>query len=877
MGQVYRATDSHLKRQVAIKVLPASVAGDADRLARFQREAEVLAALNHPHIAAIYGLEKGADFTALVMELVEGEDLSQRLARGAIPLDEALPIARQIAEALEAAHEQGIVHRDLKPANIKVRDDGTVKVLDFGLAKATAPTASSSGEAMQAATITTPAMTQAGMILGTAAYMAPEQAKGKAVDKRADIWAFGVVLYEMLTGARAFKGDDVTDIITAVMRDTPDWKALPLSTPASIKRLLRRCLEKDPRQRLRDLGDARLEFEATDDGEIVASARHQPRSRWSLAVLAGTALIVAATGFAGGLFSRRPAGAADREPSRSVITLGEGLSLSRLNRAVLALSPDDRALVFATNTAGRQYLSVKAIDEAEPREMPGTNGATGPFFSPDGRWLGFFADGQLKKMSLADGTLVALAAVADSTGAAWAPNGTIVFSPGYSVGLSRISAAGGAIETLTTRNAETHEASHTWPDVLPDGDHVLYTVEYVGRPFDEADIAVVSLATGATKVIFKGGSFARYSPSGHLLYVKGGRLQAAPFDPVRLEVTGDVTTVATGIASEIGRGRAMVAVSRAGSLAFAPGNATEADADLLWVTRDGSPTTASKEHKSFTLLSLSPDGQRALSQITGSDDDVWMLDLVRDIPTRLTFGTENTTPAFAPDGRQFAWSSDRNGPFNLYLSSIDNPQSVQRVTESDREQTAAIFSPDGKSLIYVQSGSATHGDVWMVPLGGKPQPLVNTSFEENAPAVSPDGRWLAYVSDETGRREVYVQPFPGPGPKRQVSDRSGRGNVPSPSFLPASAAAVPLPLRWSRDGRELFYWDDTTLMSVPITAGAPLSSGLPKRLFEMANVMDMEPSPDGRRFLVARRVAPERLNRIVVALGGALQIGRASR
>ena len=870
MGEVYRARDSKLKRDVAIKVLPADVANDRERLARFQREAEVLASLNHPHIAHVYGIEENA----LVMELVEGEDLSQRIARGPIPVDEALAIARQIAEALEAAHESGIVHRDLKPANIKVREDGTVKVLDFGLAKALDQDLKTSGpqDLVNSPTITSPAMTMRGVILGTAAYMAPEQAKGKAVDRRADIWAFGCVLYEMLSGKRAFKGDDVTDIITSVMRDTPDWNALPPTTPALIRTLLRRCLEKDPRRRLRDMGDARLELEGADEAGAPAAPVRLQRARSSLLVLAAATVIVALTGFAGGYFARGDSRTAVREVSRFVITLADGLSLNRGNLSSLALAPDDSSLVFVANDDETQHLYVKWLNTPEPKQIPGTDGAGDPFFSPDGRWLGFFANRLLKKVSLTDGTMVTLAAAPDSTGAAWAPNGTIVFAPGYSTGLARISANGGAIQTLTTRNAATREASHAWPDVLPDGDHVLYTIEYVGKPFDEADIGVVSLASGATKVVLKGGAFARYSPSGHLMYAQGGRLLAVPFDPVRLEVTGDATTAVNGVSSEIGRGRAHVTVSRAGSLAFAPGDVTGSERDLVWVARDASVTPATKIRKGFADMSLSPDGARALFQIVGSDDDIWMLDLVRDVATRLTFGTENGFPGFAPDGRRFAWSSDRDGRFNLYLSSVDNPQSIERLTESDVDQLARGFSPDGKFVIFVQADPSTQDDIWMVPIEGKrqPQALVKTAFDEGAPAVSPDGQWLAYASNETGRTEIYVQPFPGPGPKRQVSD--GRG---SQIQMSLRGSTPDRPLRWSRDGRELFYWDADRLMSVPIASGTSFSSGPPRRLFEVANAIDMEPSPDGRRFLVVREIAPKRLSHIVMALGGALEIGRA--
>ena len=871
MGEVYRATDTNLKRQVALKVLPASVAGDAERLARFQREAEVLAALNHPHIAQIYGIDKTADATALVMELVEGEDLAARLARGRLPIDEVLPIARQIAAALEAAHEQGIVHRDLKPANIKVRPDGTVKVLDFGLAKGLdrepdgrRPEA---GAVATVTTVTSPAMTTRGVILGTAAYMSPEQAKGKPVDKRADIWAFGCVLYEMLSGRRPFEGEGVTETIVAVVTMEPDWTRLPATTPPGLVRLLRRCLAKDAQQRLRDIGDARFELDPAARSD--SAAAEAPRGRQPVALMATIAVAVAA--FAAGYMARVPARSPDRSVTRFVINLADGLSITRENRGGLALSPDDHALVFAAGNQGGTRLYVKWLDQPEPREIPGTDSAADPFFSPDGRWLGFFANRQLKKVSLTDGTMVVLTPVNDSTGAAWAPDGSIVFAPGYSSGLVRVSADGGAIQPLTTRNTAAGEAGHSWPDVLPDGDHVLYTIEYTGKPFDEADIGVVSLSTGATKVVLKGGSVARYSPTGHLVYARAGRLLAVPFDPVNLEVTGETTTVASGVSAEIGRGRTHFAVSRVGSLAFVPGDLDVGARDLVWVKRDGSVTPASRLRRGFFSVHLSPDGQRVIAGVLGSDDDVWMLDLTRDIPTRLTFGTENAIPAWAPDGRRFAWSSDRNGAFNLYLSSVDAPQNVQRLTTSDRRQRVGGFSPDGTLMVYVEQEHEASGDIWMLPMDGtgQPQPLVKTRFNERVPVVSPDGRWLAYASDETGRTEIYVQPFPGPGPKRQVSEGSGVDLA-----SPLGGSDPDRTLRWSHDGRELFYWNGDRLMSVPVAPSREFSSGSPRAVFELADVLDADVAPDGQRFLVARETAPARLGQIVVALGGAAEIGK---
>ena len=584
MGEVYKAKDTRLDRTVAIKVLPAEFAFDRERLARFEREAKLLASLNHPNIASVHGFEESDGVKALVLELVEGPTLAERISRGPIPVDEAVAIAKQIAEALEAGHEAGVIHRDLKPSNVKVKEDGRVKVLDYGLAKALEGEGAggADSELSQSPTLTRQG-TQVGVILGTAAYMSPEQAKGKRVDKRADIWAFGAVTYEMLTGKRAFAGEDISDTLAAVLKTEPEWKALPAETPVELRRILLRCLEKDPRKRIRDVGDVRLELErlggSTEDAPQPATGQLR---RGCLAAPALGAAILAAVlaggGFAVGLRSRAP----ERAVVRFEIALPEGHSLPNNLRGALAIALDDHAIAFGAHDGTTARLYLKARDRADVQPIAGTERAADPFFSPDGRWLGFFADGKLKKVSLADGTVVDLTAAADSTGADWAPDGTIVFPPGVSTGLVRVSSEGGATRPLTTRDAAAGEAGHIWPDVLPDGEHVLYTIEHTGRPFEEASIAVVSLRTGASKVLLRGGTAARYSPSGHLVYARGSRLLAVPFDPKRLEVTGEAMTVADGVAAEVGRGRTHFAVSPAGSLTFVPGELDDLAKELLW-------------------------------------------------------------------------------------------------------------------------------------------------------------------------------------------------------------------------------------------------------------------------------------------------------
>jgi serine/threonine-protein kinase len=873
MGEVYRATDTRLGRDVAIKVLPAEVAQDPDRLTRFEREAKLLASLNHPNIAHVYGFESAtlADGSAahfLAMELVPGEDLAERLKRGAIPVAEALGIAKQIAEALEEAHDKGIVHRDLKPANVKLTPEGKVKVLDFGLAKAWEGPGAASSDLSQSPTLAHTG-TAAGLILGTAAYMSPEQARGKTVDKRADIWSFGVVLFEMLTGQKLFTGETVSDVLAGVLTREPDWARLPVSVPGSIRRLLGRCLERDPKQRSRDIGDVRLELQASADRSIEGPRAPASPQRRRLLVAAALAAGLGLGALAGAVAARRGSGAPKSGVVRFEVSLPAGLALAVSSRGGLAIAPDDSAVAFVATDGKATRLYVKRLDQAAPSPIANTEDAQGPFFSSDGRWLGFFAKGQLQKVALADFTLVRIAAIADATGASWAPDGTIVIAPGLSSGLIRLSAEGGAAQPLTLRDRAAGEAAHVWPDVLPDGEHVLYTIEHTGKPFDEASIAVVSLRTGEHKVVLRGGTAARYSPSGHLVYAQRNRLLAVPFDLRRLEVSGEATTVAEEVSAEVGRGRVHYAISRAGSLALVPGPFDEYARDLFWITRDGRQTPASAERRAFYDVALAPDGVRALVGVQGSDDDLWSIDLERDVPTRITFGHENSAPVWAPDGRRFAWASDRDGTFNLYRSSLDTGAGIERLTTSEKGQTIGDWSRDGRHIFYTEEDPTNHGDIWTLAMDGGRQPraLVRTAFDERTPALSPDGRWLAYASDETGRPEIFVQAFPGPGQRRQVSDQRG-----ADSAGPWHLRSLSQP-RWSRDGRELFYWNGGRLMSVSISTAAGLEAKAPSLVLEQDGAVGFDVAPDGR-FLIARESPPVPLLRVVVALGGAAQIGR---
>jgi serine/threonine protein kinase/Tol biopolymer transport system component len=818
MGQVYRATDTKLKRQVAIKILPLSVAGDSDRLARFQREAELLASLNHPHIAGIYGLEENGGVVALVMELVDGDDLSQRIARGAIPIDEALPIAMQIAEALEAAHEQGIIHRDLKPANIKVRPDGTVKVLDFGLAKALDRGAAANADAMNSPTLSMHA-TQAGIILGTAAYMSPEQAAGKPVDKRSDVWAFGVVVLEMLTGRPVFTGETVSHVLASVLKSEPDWTVLPITTPPPVRRLLRRCLEKDRRRRLADLADARLEIEealtaASEIDTSVVPRGSAPRSAGS------SALPWAATGlFAIALVFMLWAPWRKLPPSPAPLRLSAelGADISIVNHgdaADVTLSPDGTLLAFVARkeAGGGDQLYLRRLDRAQATPLSGTNGAKGPFFSPDGQWIAFMAGGKLKKIAVAGGAVVTLCDAPDPRGATWAADGTIVFSPDVrpvpNVTLQRVSAAGGKSESLTP--LAPGEVTQRYPQALPGGRGVLFTSSATIGAFDDADLVVLSLPARTRKIVQRGGYQGRYLTSGHLVYMHEGTLYAAQFDLDRLEATGPPVPALEGIASGSTAGGAEVALSASGTLVYIPGRSGGGPVPINWLDRTGNATILRSTPANWANLRFAPDGRRLALDIVDGQNNIWVYEWARDTLTRLTSDSfRDSTPVWTPDGRRIAFASTRGDTRtpNLYWQGADGAGVAQRLTESTNLQLPASWHPSGRLLAFEEQNPHTGYDVMMLPMNGddesgwkpgKPTVFLNSPFAEREPMFSPDGRWLAYSSDETGRAEVYVRPFPGPGGKWQIS--AAGGTVPT----------------WSQTKRELFYKaDPQQIMVVP--------------------------------------------------------------
>jgi Tol biopolymer transport system component len=853
MGQVYRATDTTLGRQVAIKILPDAFAADPERMARFEREAKTLASLNHPHIAAIYGFEKSGGAYALVMELVEGEDLSQRIARGPIPLEEALPIAKQIAEALEAAHEQGIIHRDLKPANIKVRSDGTVKVLDFGLAKAMEPAAGSSPSMSMSPTITTPAMTQAGMILGTAAYMSPEQAKGRAVDKRSDVWAFGCVFFEMLTGRRAFEGEDVTDTIAAVVRGEPAWSALPADVPEQIRLLLTRCLEKDRNARISDVGVARFLMTETmpTPAQPAAAATPSaavPRPLWRRALpIVATAVVMSAM-VGAAAWTLKPAPPAPSSPvTRFALTLGEGQTFTTNNAQSLGLSPDGTRLVYAANL----QLYLRSLSELDARPIPGTLQTTltpvAPVFSPDGQSIAFYSqdDRAIKKIAVSGGAAITICpADTPLLGMTWDASG-IIFGQS-SKGILRVSANGGQPSVIASVKSGEVAAS---PQVLPGGDWVLFTVATTERGgWDRAQIVVQSLKTAERKTLITGGSDARYEP-GHIVYAFGGVLFAVPFDLQHLAVTGGQVPVVEGVkrSGSAAYGTAHLAISSTGSLAFIPGPVTTSagQSDLALIDRSGTVQPLKLPPGAYEYPRLSPDGKRiAVETDDGKEAIVWIYDVSGSTSIRrLTLGGRNRVPVWAADGEHVAFQSDREGDLAIWWQRADGTTPAERLTKPDDKDTAHVpesWSPDGKTLLFSVAKGSSYA-VAALSLPDKKVTLVGGTQSAQPPsaAFSPDGRWIAYSTNVlgSGNGRLFVQPFPTTGATYPISKGSG------------------IHAMWAPDGKELFYVPGNGLSGVSVTTRPAFTFGnpapMPRPFFERGATFERnnDITRDGKQFI----------------------------
>jgi len=891
MGAVYRAEDTRLGREVAIKVLPEALVDDPDRLARFEREARVLASLDHPAIAGVHEVghavpqapspttqarEGGgqAPIHFLVLQLAPGETLEERIARGPVPVDESIPIALQIAEALEAAHEKGIVHRDLKPANVKVDAEGRVKVLDFGLAKALeGGTESETARSLSMSPTLTGRATMGGVLLGTAAYMSPEQAKGVPADKRADIWAFGVVLWEMLTGRGLFAGDTVSETLAAVLRDAVDPDELPSGVPARLHRLVARCLERDPKLRLRDIGEARIALTRPEEEQAPEQPLARPASHsrwreglaWGVAAIAVTALIVVGA-------RRTP-----REPPAPLhfsVALSPDQRLAFVDQPILAISPDGRRLAFsaADRTTGHDMIHVRDLDRLDVWAVPGTEGATDPFFSPDGRSVAFFADQELKRVAIGGGTPTSLAAAPNPRGGVWGDDDTILFSPDYSAPLTRISAGGGTPEALIGPDEERGERTYRWPDLLPGGRSALFTIGTLDSPndYDDALLVAHSFETGERRVLVEGANMGRFLPPDTLLFSRGGILYATPFDLDALELTGQVRPVRDDVAGDPSSGAGYWAVSDTGTLAFVPG-AAASESHLALVGRDGETSRLPLAPRGFHQPRFSPDGTRIAFAVgkglVGAGGDIWVYALDSQALSRVTF-SGGIYPAWTPDGSRIAFTRSEK-PDGVFLASADGLGAEEHLLDFDSAGTpmlAGAWSPDGRTLAYTSVGTS---NIYLVTDGSEPR-----LFEEDAamPAFSPDGRWLVYSAPASGNTSVYVRPVDGPG-KWQVSP--GLGGYP----------------RWSGDGSELFYIDISSparsLMAAPVLPGPTFRAGPPTVIVpdlgfryttSTAPQLNWDATPDGRSFVFVEvdRDDAER-SRIEVVLDWASTLGLAER
>jgi Tol biopolymer transport system component len=843
MGEVYRATDTRLGREVALKVLPKALASDPERLARFDREARLLASLNHSGIAQLYGfetatLDDGTTVHVIAMELAPGEDLAERLKRGPLPVDEAIAIAKQIAEALEVAHEKGIVHRDLKPANLKVTPDGKVKVLDFGLAKAWTGggAATASGDVSHSPTMTRG--TEAGMILGTAAYMSPEQARGKAVDKRADIWAFGVVLWEMLTGRRLFDGETATDVLGAVVRQDIAWDAVPAATPVNLRRLLRRCLDRDPPNRLRDIGEARVAL-----GSVEPAAAPSPRPRvvrelaaWTVAGLA----LVAAAAFAlrgGGSTPGKASAYRFTVPLTSLVLQGES-DIKGDDFRPAAISPDGRHLTYVA----QERLWLRSLERADPVAFEGTEGASEPFWSPDSRQVAFFSSGStgntLKKIGIGGSPAERLAEVpAGWTTGSWSSNGAILVEVTESADHDGWYLMRPGATTMTEIRAFPKERplspDKASPHFLPDGVHFLFTHPLGGEAF----LQIGSTDSAETRALVRADSRAAYAAPGFVLYVRDGALLAQPFDARTLQMAGEPRRLLDDVAFFAPTGNAGFSVSQEGTLVLRHRKGTSR---LAWFDRDGRETGTLLEPDLYGSLKLSPDGRRLAVSIndprTGASD-IWLVDLERKVPTRLTSSPRGEfVPRWSPDGSALAFSADWQGPPNIYLQDLDGGSPRVLVPFGRKQQWPWAWTPDGRQLVYT-GDEVSKDDLWITDRAGQERhPLLVTPFEETQAALSPDGRFMAFASDVTGALEIYLQSFPGGESRVRVSTGGG--------FAP----------RWRGDGREIFYLTGSgQLVAVPFAAGGKptLAIALPRSLFHfnVDALRDYDVTPDGQRFL----------------------------
>ena len=830
MGQVYQATDTKLGRQVALKILPEAFATDPDRLARFQREAQVLVSLNHPGIAAIYGIEEQDGTRALVLELVEGPTLADRISKGPIPLDEALPIAKQIAEALEAAHEAGVIHRDLKPANIKVRDDGMVKVLDFGLAKAFHPEPTDVSASMSPTISLTAAATQMGMVIGTAAYMAPEQAKGKVVDKRADVWAFGAVLYEMLAGRRVFAGGDVSDTLAMVLMKEVDWSSLPAETPASVRKLLEHCLVRDPKQRIRDIGDAQLAMGGAFETTARPSGRGAaPRLQvWQRPIPAATAALVVAAVASLTVWTLTRPGIVSADLMRFVITPPESapLGFSDAGRDVV-ISGDGTFIAYNGPSPGGAIpqIYLRPIDEVHGAALRGTVEGIAPFFSPDGEWVGFYNTeaNAYQKVSMFGGPSATLAETPAPLGASWGTDDQIIFGTSAGgtgesgPGLFRMSGDGGEPVPLTTLDPEQGETSHGWPFIIPGRDAVLFVIG-AGTPLLTGQLAVLDLATREVTRLGLAGVSPHYVSTGHLVYaVEDGSVRAVPFDPTSFEVKGNPVPLIEGVAVQRS-GAANFSISNNGSLVCALDVGRGGPLrSLVWVDREGREEPIAAPPRNYLYPRVSPDGTRVVLDVRDGENDIWVWDLAGETLRRLTFDSgRDRYGHWTSDGQAVLFASNREGSSGIYRRAADGTGATERLMESDNRLAPNAVTSDGTGLVAQTIVAGRGEDLVFVPLDGNPtvETVVGTEFTERNAALSPDGVWMAFESNASGQYEVYVRPFPDVESGLWLISTGG-GEEPA----------------WSHDGSELFYRASNRMMAVSVKTDSGFTYGTPQTLF----------------------------------------------
>jgi serine/threonine-protein kinase len=842
---------------------------------RFEREARMLAALNHPSIAAIYGLEEWGGKQVLVMELVKGETLAERLRKGPLEVKEVLRIAIQIAEALEAAHEKRIVHRDLKPSNVKVTPEGKVKVLDFGLARAWA--GEGGGVDLSTEPTITERGTQAGAIVGTPAYMSPEQARGKEVDKETDIWAFGCVVYELLTGRSAFGRETMTDTVAAILKEEPEWGKLPQSTPENLRCLLRRCLQKEVNCRLRDIGDARIELEETLG--IRASTRptlvSASSSRKPLLVAAvSIALALGSLAFAAWQIWSRVS--VEQPVTRFSIQLEPGQRIVASFNPSLEISPNGRILYYMVPAKTGGWLpQLRMLDQLEPKTPFSSTGGA-PVFSPDSQWV-CFADMQsrtLQRAALSGGAPLTITSWEWIYRGFWGTDGYLYWTPGARSGIARTPITGGDARPVTELDTSRNEQSHRFAQMLPGGKHIVYTVaETTMSSFDEARIVVQSLDTGKRKTLVEGGTCPRYSPTGKLLYARSGNVYAVPLDLRRLEITGPPVAVVEGVLMSRNTGAAYYSLSETGTLAYVPGVAVDGERQLVWVDRQGKETPLPLPPRSYLYPHLSPDGKQLALEIEGPSHNFYLYDFARGVLTKMTLDGLSHAPVWSPDGKRIGFRSWKLGGMTMWSMPADRSAPEERLLDAKGMQSVVSWSPDGNYIAYVDMFPETRSDVLVLPLKGehKPIPLAHTSYYEGSPKFSPDGKWVVYCSNESGRAEVFVQPFPGPGPKIQISTEGG---------------SDPL---WRRAGGELYYRDGDKMMVVEVRTQPSFTAGRPRLLWQghyspgMSSSCGMpgvtsfnyDVTPDGQRFLMVKDLHQDvASNRIYVVVNWTQELAR---